>query len=221
MGILITEIAQFDDINFYYKTRIGEEIYINGNLNHTVEEEIFITYKIKKTLYDFFGIIDSIIYRIGYLDFYLDKSIFEGYEKYININYYLKSFFDKVTPGFDVFGVPLASRSLYFSYFGYFPSNTQSEQMTMFAESLVLFKNYYFMYYIILSIFIKFLLILNKKIFKHKFLFNLATFYLIFFYFNLLTGFGLDTHLMELFYFYVIIFILKIFLLGLKQYEKL
>ena len=77
------------------------------------------------------------------------------------------------------------------------------------------------MYYIILSIFIKFLLILNKKIFKHKFLFNLATFYLIFFYFNLLTGFGLDTHLMELFYFYVIIFILKIFLLGLKQYEKL
>ena len=61
MGILITEIAQFDDINFYYKTRIGEEIYINGNLNHTVEEEIFITYKIKKTLYDFWN------YRLYYL----------------------------------------------------------------------------------------------------------------------------------------------------------
>lgn len=221
VGILITEIAQYDNINFYYSYRTGEEIYKNGYLNYTIKDEIFISYKIKKTLNDFLGVIDSVIYRIGYLDFYLDKSIFEGYEKYINFNYYFKSFIDKVTPGFDVFGVPLASRSLYFSYFGYFPSNTQSEQMTMFAESLVLFKNYYFVYYIILSIFIKFLLILNRKIFKHKFLFNLATFYLLFFYFNLLTGFGLDTHLMELFYFYVIIFILKIFLLGLNKFEKL
>ena len=217
-GILIAEFSQYKDLNFYVYTKYEQDVYLEGYKNIFYEKEFFITYKIKKTLINFHWILDSVIYRIGYLDFYLDKSIFEGYKEYINLNYYFKSFIDKITPGFDVFGVPLASRALYYAYFGTFTSNTQSEQMTMFAESVVLFKNYYFLYYFFLSIFLKILFFINKNVFKNIFLKNLSNLYVVIFYFYFLTGYGLDTHLMELFYFYVIILNFGIFLIILNKF---
>lgn len=219
IGILITEISQFNDSNYYINSeKVIEEVYFQGHKIIIYEKEHFIIHLIKKKYLNFQLILDSLIYRIGYLDFYLDKSIFEGYKEYINLNYYFKSFIDKITPGFDVYGVPLASRALYYAYFGTFTSITQSEQMTMFAESVVLFKNYYFLYYFFLSIFLKILFFINKNIFKDIFLKNLSNLYLVIFYFYFLTGYGLDTHLMELFYFYVIILNFGIFLIILNKF---
>lgn len=225
-GILVPVFAQYESLDFYVSVRSETQIFSqylgeDPRIFYPVTQEHFLYHIYKKFLIDYIWLLDSIFYRIGYFDFYLDKSIFIEYKDFINISYYFKSFIDKITPGFDIYGVPLASRALYFAYFGYFPTNTQSEQMTMFAESAVLFGNYYFLYYLILSLFLKFMFFLNFKIFKNIFLYNLSNFYLIYFYFNLLTGFGIDTHLMELFYYYLIVLSLYlVFIITNKSFYK-
>ena len=114
----------------------------------------------------------------------------------------------------------MASRALYVSYFGELSQITQSEQMTIFAESKVLFGKFSIFYFLCLSLLIKLLLKFNNFIFSHNYIKNLANFYLIYFFFNVLTGFGLDTHIMELTYFYVIIFTTNAFLITINYINK-
>lgn len=215
IGYFIQHFAYNENLFQQILVKTGEVVYISGYANYTLQPQSLIIHLILKNLKNFHWIYESIIYRIGYFDFYLDKSIFENYKQYININYYSKSLVDKISPGFDFFGVPLASRALYYAYHGFYSEITQSEQMTMFAESYAIFGKFYFIYYLILVLFIKLFLFINSK-FQNLFIINLSNFYIVYFYFNVLTGFGLDTHIMELIFFYIIIFSLK-FIINLSN----
>lgn len=80
-------------------------------------------------------VINSFSYRIGYLDFFIDKTIQEIYSSAFRLELYFKALVDAVTPGFDVWGdVPLVSRSVYNNYFG-ISEGPNSEAVTVFGEA--------------------------------------------------------------------------------------
>lgn len=86
--------------------------------------------------------VQSFGYRIGYLDFYIDKVTQQIYLKAFDFHNYLKAVLDGLTPGFNIWGdVPLVSRAVFNSYFG--PSaGPNSEAITVFAEAHILMGHY-------------------------------------------------------------------------------
>ena len=140
--------------------------------------------------------------RIGYLDFFIEKygnSIY--YDKKINLFYYYKPALDRLSPGIDLFNVGFASKVLQEEYFNKFYLEnkinkkyeshiTNSEQITIFAETQILFGKFSIFYYLLILFLIKNLLIYIKKLDP---LFKELTFGLILIsYFDWLTSFGLD-----------------------------
>tara|TARA_B100000989_G_C19520130_1_gene463750 strand:+ start:463 stop:2031 length:1569 start_codon:yes stop_codon:yes gene_type:complete len=151
---------------------------------------------------NFFGNFQGISERIGYLDFYIEKN--SNFEKYykdkINLNYYYKPVIDRLSPGFDIFNVPFASKILQDQYNYklsledsnkiYFPQATNSEQITIFAESQALFGYssiiYYCSIFLVLNLFFYFTK--NIKILLKDLLYGVV----LISYFEWLTCFGLD-----------------------------
>lgn len=78
--------------------------------------------------------IAAISYRVGYLDFYIDKVTNPVYAKSFALSSYAKAVIDAITPGFNVFRQPLVSRSVYSDVFGA-SSGPNSEAVTVFAEA--------------------------------------------------------------------------------------
>jgi len=93
-------------------------------------------------------LLDSFSYRMGYFDFFIDKVSNPAYKPFVNFSYYFKSLTDKLTPGFDVFDVPFLSRTLYSAYFGPSNAGTNSELITLFAESHLLLGFFSFLIYL-------------------------------------------------------------------------
>lgn len=162
----------------------------------------------------------SITDRMAYLNFYIEKlSNKKMYENLINFNYYFKSFIDRVTPGIDFFNIPLAAKDMQRAYSEkafeegllskkWILSTTNSEQITIFAETQILFNYYSIFYYLIFFFVIKRLIKLFENYnFIYKQLINI--FFLTLF-FDWLTGFGLDFFSMNLVYsaFFLILIIL-------------
>lgn len=89
-----------------------------------------------------FDLFDSISYRVGYLDFFIDKVSQPVYLPAFNFTNYIKSLIDGLTPGFNVWGdIPLVSRAVFNSYFG--PSvGPNSEAITIFAEAYLLLGDF-------------------------------------------------------------------------------
>ena len=152
----------------------------------------------------------SITDRMAYLNFYIEKlSNKRMYENIINLNYYFKSFVDRVTPGIDFFNIPLAAKDMQRSYSEkafeegllskkWILNITNSEQITIFAETQILFNHYSIFFYLIFFFAIKRLIKLFENYnFIYKQLINI--FFLTLF-FDWLTGFGLDFFSMNLVY---------------------
>lgn len=95
------------------------------------------------------NVFNGLSFRIGYLDFYIDKLTQEVYASAFQLKYYIMAFIDAVTPGFDVFGgdVPLVSRAVYINYFDNY-GGANSEVMTVFAEAHLLFGYFSFIAYL-------------------------------------------------------------------------
>ena len=148
--------------------------------------------------------------RIAYLNFYIEKlSNKRMYENIINLNYYFKSFVDRVTPGVDFFNVPLAAKDMQRSFSNKAfeegllsePWNlqlTNSEQITIFAESQILFGHFSILFYLLFF----FILKIVCKIFKNINIIyqQLINSFIIVLFFDWITGFGLDFFSMNVVY---------------------
>jgi hypothetical protein len=109
----------------------------------------------KSNIYDWIG---AISYRIGYLDFYLDMVSNPIYEKYVSFTYYFKSTIDKLTPGFDIFQAPFMSRMIYEAYYNSNSTVMNSNLVTVFGESHIIFGFFSFCFFLPLLLFFKFIL---------------------------------------------------------------
>jgi len=168
--------------------------------------------------------------RIAYLNFYIEKlSNKRMYENIINFNYYFKSFIDRVTPGIDFFNVPLAAKDMQRSFSNKAfeegllsePWNlrvTNSEQITIFAETQILYGYFSIFFYLIFF----FILKITSKLFDNSnaiYQQLINTFILILF-FDWLTGFGLDFFSINIVYstfFLMTIIFITILLQKLKR----
>ena len=174
---------------------------------------------------NFYNILDIFFYRIGYLDFYLEKSLNIIYNDIISFEYHIKAFLDKITPGFDIYGIPLTKNVIhdYYHFNSYNKiSDSNSEQITLFADSSLIFNDYYFIYYFFSIAILKLALFISNKFFKSYENFMVNTFLLYLFY-TWLTGFGLDLFLMNVihysFFLFIIFSLIRIISL-IKVYEK-
>lgn len=88
-----------------------------------------------------FDIMNSLSYRTGYFDFFVEKLSNPAYLEVVTFKQYFMAITDKVTPGFDVFNVPFISRTIYYAHHpDAVPGEmTNSEQITLFGEAGLLF----------------------------------------------------------------------------------
>lgn len=145
-------------------------------------------------------------HRIGYLDFFLEKINGYRYDELFTLGYNLRAFIDKITPGFDPYGIPLMKNQLHFLYHyyeGIVYEGTVSEQSTIFALAHRIFGLFYFIYYfIILSLF----KILYEKNYSQDFEKNfIIRIFLILLFISWLNGFGIDQFLMLSVYYFIFI----------------
>lgn len=134
---------------------------------------------------------NTVSYRIGYFDFFIDKVSNPAYKPYVNFTYYFEALVDKLTPGFDIFNVPFLSRTLYNAYFGKSPEGiNNSELLTVFAEGHLLFGFFSFFMYLLILFFIKRLILSFKS--SSGFVYGLYYMYIVSFFYSWIVGSGLD-----------------------------
>jgi len=158
--------------------------------------------------------LNSLSYRIGYLDFFIQKISTTMYEPYANLLYYFKSIVDNLTPGGDIFGVPYAATAIFTAYHGE-SDVANSEFLTVFGEAHIIFGFFSFLFYLVMLFFIRYALVkfkssyaLNTALFN---LFMLMSFYL------WLRGPGLD--MLAVFIVYKGIFVVFVMFI-IKYYSK-
>ena len=138
-----------------------EEIYLNIKVIFAASLLFFIStlayFFALNTLVEIKNIDDLIVFffsfarRLAFFEFYLDKNNLTLYNDVMSLEYNLKSFVDKITPGFDPYGIPLMKNQLHYLwhyYEGIEYLGTVSEQSTLFAISNRVF-GYYFIFFII------------------------------------------------------------------------
>lgn len=133
-------------------------------------------------------VMNSVSYRIGYLDFYMDKSIQEVYFDAFNIESYLKAIIDAVTPGIDFFHQPLVSRAVFNNFFG-ISDGPNSESVTIFAEANHLMGYFSFFVYAFVYLIIRLFSRMNPN---HAFKNMIESIFVLVIFFKYLLGFGID-----------------------------
>ena len=135
--------------------------------------------------------LNRVSYRLGYLDFYIDKLTQEVYASSFQLENYAKAFINAVTPGFAVFdNAGLVSRNVFTDYFGQ-SAGPNSEAITVFAEAHLLFGYFSFIAY---------LFVLSVILLMQRYKSNLITDYgktifsvfLCLMFFRYMLGFGID-----------------------------
>jgi len=174
---------------------VAISMYILGDIFNKIQRsqieyvdwyDLFVAYFDKISI-----VLNSVSYRIGYLDFYIDKLTQEVYVNAFQLKYYVMAFLDAVSPGFDFFGdVPLVSRAVYNNYFGK-GDGPNSEAITVFAEAHQLFGWFSFIAYLFVLLVIlfvrKFMTSFTTdygKALTHIFIVNMLYSYML--------GFGID-----------------------------
>ncbi len=146
---------------------------------------------LKLALDNFYDVVNSVSFRIGYLDFYIDKLTQDVYSSAFQVKYYIMAFLDAVSPGFDVFGnAPLVSRSVYNNYFG-ISDGPNSEAITVFAEAHQLAGFFSFMPYV----FVLGIMLCLKKLsfFKQSDFSNyISKIFICYVFYRYMLGFGID-----------------------------
>ena len=138
---------------------------------------------------NFLDLLNAISYRIGYFDFFIEKISNPVYVPFVSFTYYFKALIDKVTPGFDVFGVPFMSRALFGAYHGDSPINN-SEFITVFGEVYLLVGFFSFCFYVPLLLIIKY--VLSKFRTPSREANVIFYMFVIYMFYWWLTGMGLD-----------------------------
>ena len=165
---------------------------------------------------------NAFLNRVSSIDYYLHKISNQNIiSENINIVYYLKSITDRLTPGFDIFNLPLVKNELYQILFSYSYDHSwigNSTQFTFYAENIIIFNLLLFPYILIIififRLFIKKILVLNKNL-QYTKLIGIFLTYQIFWLW--ITGFGLDYFIVKLVYLSLFFFV---FLIAEYLYEK-
>jgi hypothetical protein len=153
-------------------------------------------------------------YRIGYLDFFIQKISTPIYEPYVNLLYYSKSIIDNITPGFDVFGVPYSAGAIFSAYFGE-SDVANSEFITVFGEAYIIFGFFSFFFYITMLMFVKYSILKFKSPYTvNTALFNL---FILFNFYMWLRGPGLD--LLVVYILYKVLFVISV--MTIVRYSKI
>lgn len=134
--------------------------------------------------------VHSFSYRVGFLDFFLEKLSLEIYRPVVTFNYYYMSVIDKITPGFDVFNKPYMSRALFWAREGMTYEGTNSEQITLFAESFILFGFFSILIYFLFLLSFRLALQYFKNMLSIKY--ALYSFFVLQVFYDWIIGFGLD-----------------------------
>jgi hypothetical protein len=158
-------------------------------------------------------------YRIGYLDFFLEKLSLEIYRPVVTFNYYYKSVIDKITPGFDVFHTSYMSRALYWAREGMTYEGTNSEQITLFAESYILFGFFSILIYFLFLFSFRLALQYYKNMLSIKYAFY--SFFVLQVFYDWIIGFGLDMLIGQSIYFFFGIVAVNWVAGDRKQHNKL
>lgn len=147
---------------------------------------------IKNSLIDILHFVSS---RLGYFDYYVESSENSLYPPYISFKYYFTSIVDKLTPGFDVFGVPYASRMFWYAREGVFHETMHSDQVTLFGEASVIFSFFSIIMFFVMIMFFGFLV--KRRPSSNSFM-NIFYLAIIFHaYCRWLNGFGFDMFLCQ------------------------
>jgi hypothetical protein len=141
----------------------------------------------------------TLSYRMGYLDFFIEKLSMEIYRPVVTFSYYYMSVIDKITPGFDVFEKSYMSRAIYVAREGMTYEGTNSEQITLFAESHILFGFFSIVWYFLFLLAFRLALQYYKNMPSIKSAFY--SFFVLQVFYNWIAGFGLDMLIGQSIYF--------------------
>lgn len=169
---------------------------------------------------------EKITERVGFIDFAVELTAHEKqYEPVLNRTFYAKSFIDNLfTPGFDIFDTPRVSNALSFIYNNRGdPSKKnvikhyQSDQLTIYGESFVLFGWYalgvlFFCAYLLKHLY---LALKSKKIYSVV----LSKIILLYFFTRCFNSFGMDWVFIQIVP-YIVIGYLFVFILKPGQSES-
>lgn len=147
----------------------------------------------------------SLSCRTGFFDYYVESSLNSCYISYISFKYYFKSIMDKLTPGFSVFNVSFASKMFEYARSGNISLAMNSDQVTLFGETSVIFSYLSVIMFFVFMMFFKLLIKMRPS--KDSFM-NILYLVLVFSaYFYWINGFGFDTFfVLELVYKFVFFF---------------
>lgn len=176
-----------------------------GNYEYNVSNLIYLYNEVFEFNIGYF--VSGFSYRIGYLDFFLQKISLQVYELYVNFQYYFESIIDRITPGFDIYGVPYTAAALYSAYYGESESGAaNSEFVTIFGEGYIIFGFFSFFFYVAILLFIKYLIFKSRS--PYTFNTTLFRLFIMMIFYLWLRGPGLD--MVFLFAIYKGIFVLSI-----------
>ena len=210
-GLLVTGAVGIGTFFLFFTGKVMRVFYVN-NFEFDPHRFLYFFHKFFVEQMNISDLLNAFSYRIGYLDFFIQKISNPVYEPYVNFIYHFKALVDKMTPGFDVFGVPFASRAIYSAYNGPSVGVLNSELITVFGEGYLLLGFFSFLLYLVLLLLIKWAL----KHFKASSgaAFGLFYIYIIYSFYWWLTGSGLDMLVALMMYQGIFVF----FTIGLIRY---
>ncbi len=188
-GLFVTSVFGIGSFFLFFVGKVMRVFYVN-NFEFSPHRFLFFFDNFFVKQMNMSDVINAFSYRIGFLDFFIQKISNPVYEPYVNFTYYFKAIVDKMTPGFDVFGIPFASRAIYSAYNGPSVGVLNSEVITVFGEGYLLLGFFSFLLYLAL-------LLLMEWTFKHfnassGAAFGLFYIYITYSFYWWLTGSGLD-----------------------------
>jgi len=209
--VLVCLLAGFS-VSIYVLGKIYRYLDLKGQAlaSDNIISVFNVQYLQKTTLIE---LINSISYRIGYFDFFIQKISLPAYEEYVNLSYYFKAFVDKVTPGFDIYNAAFMSRMIYSVYHGPSEKTTNSELITIFAESYLIFGVYSLVFFMVVIYLMKKILTVASELEIFKFSYILICVYILRIFYLWFTGIGLDMVLMRAVY-NALFFIPVVFLIN-------
>jgi len=162
----------------------------------------------------------SLSYRMGYLDFFIDKFSQEIYLKAFNSFNYFKAVVDGLTPGFNVWGdIPLVSRAVFNSYFGA-SAGPNSEAITIFAEASIFLGHLSGIIYFVVLNLIYIFGRLSLSIARNDYEKLLALFFTGFCFEQYLSGFGMDYWILANVFYLMVSFIVSLMFIRLLSINR-
>lgn len=166
-------------------------------------------------MYDFDLLIGSISYRIGFLDYFVDKLTNLAYTQNFSLINYFKAVIDGLTPGFSIFkNTQLISRAVYVSYFE-ISEGPNSEAITIFAESEKLFGKLSFIFYLLFYKLLNYILNKDSVYFRIPYIYRV--YFVIILFWEYIQGWGIDYMIIGMVYFWLFLYISSFYIFQKKD----